>query len=209
LSEQSIYNEQELLKGVANGEEKAFERLFEHHRSRIYSFALRIIGDEFTAKEVVQDTFLKVWLKRQELNLVSNFGGWLYKIAERFTYNALTKTTREKTYFDQWLAEAKYKDDHEDGNATAENRDFLSVLNQAINRLSPKQKLTYQLLKEQGFTRAEAAEKLQVSAETVKWNLDKAMSSIRAYCISQLQNPNTQIILFLIAENIFDRYPPQ
>lgn len=203
MPENILYNESELLLKIAEGDEKAFEILFNHHRKQVYSFALRLTGDNDIAREITQDTFLKVWLKRPELVTVNNFGGWIYTIAERFTYNALLKNTREKTYFDRWLSEAQYTTLPEDGNDKADDRDYQAILSEAVNRLPPKQKETYHLLKEQGFTRAEAAEKLQVSAETVKWNLERAMSSIRNYCISRLRNPASPATVLFLLEKYF------
>ena len=203
MPDRNIHNEKELLLRIAEGDEQAFEIIFASHRQQIYSFALRLTGDNFVAREIVQDVFLKVWLKRKELAGIYNFQGWIYIIAERLTYNALTRGSREKAYFDQWLSEAKYKYIPEDGNDKVDDREYLTILNQAVSHLPPKQKETYKLLKEQGLTSAEAAEKLQVSAETVKWNLEKAMSSIRAYCVSRLQNPGSQLAVLLLLEKYF------
>jgi RNA polymerase sigma-70 factor (ECF subfamily) len=200
LNQHSLHNEHQLLLETAAGSEQAFEKIVDHYRAFIFSFALRVIGDEFTAAEIVQDTFLKVWLKKEELPGIHNFPGWVYTIAERFSYTALTKSSRERSYFDQWLAEAAYREHDEDGNAYQEERNYEAILNKAVDRLPPKQKETYRLIKEQGLARNEAAQLLQVSPETVKWNLEKAMTSIRTYCLSHLKDPGAQAIILLLLQ---------
>lgn len=69
-----------------------------------------------------------------------------------------------------------------------QEKEFKNILDQAIVRLPEKQQATYRLIKEQNLKRDQAAAELNVSPETVKWNLDQAMRSIRAYCLAHLKD---------------------
>ncbi len=59
-------------------------------------------------------------------------------------------------------------------------------MEEAVNALPEKQKQTYNLIRKQGKRRDEAALELNVSPETVKWNLDQATRRIRAYYITRI-----------------------
>lgn len=54
------------------------------------------------AEDIVQDCFLKTWLRREEMKDIANFGAWLHVMAANLTYNALRKTKasnlREERY---------------------------------------------------------------------------------------------------------------
>lgn len=184
-----------LLEKVAAGEELSFSLLFDQYRSNIYTTALRITGDEWTAEEILQDTFLKVWLHRASLPELDNFGGWLYTIARNLTYNAVKHSQNEKK---KLLAVVKENISvyYQHTDYLTEEKELNKILEQAIERLPSKQKMTYKLIKQQYMKREEVAKALSVSAETVKWNLDQAMRSIRAFCMAHLKDTPLIIILY-------------
>ncbi|WP_316817673.1 RNA polymerase sigma factor [Pedobacter nyackensis] len=192
-------NELSLLTKVAEGDEHSFSLLFNRYRPNIYTTALRITGDEWVAEEILQDTFLKVWVNRTTLPYLDNFGGWLYTIAKNLTFNSIKHAQSERKKLLNITRES-ISIYYRETDYLAEENEFNKILNQAIERLSPKQKLTYKLIKEQGMKREEAASALNVSAETIKWNLDQAMKSIRAFCMVRLKDLPLIIVLYFSAK---------
>lgn len=182
---ESLFNERELLALVADGDQQAFAKIFDHYRPNIYTTVLRLIGDEQVAEEILLDVFLKVWLKQKELAFVNNFGGWLYTISENATLNAIRKIKigKEKITLRNELPDSSYAHAEE----RLLNKEYEAVLHKAILRLPPKQQQAYILIRQEGKTREEAALILGVSPETVKSNLDQANKSVRAYCIASLE----------------------
>lgn len=180
-----LEDKNELIRKVAAGDEIAFRRLFEIFHPNIYTTALRITHDVTMSEDIVQDTFLKVWLQKNELASIHNFEGWLYTIAKNITLNILKKGKFYKEYL-QEEGSRSINQIYPGADYNVQDKDFLNLLEEAIKRLPPKQQETYRLIKEQFLKRNEAAELLQVSPETVKWNLDQAMKSIRAYCLSNM-----------------------
>lgn len=193
---QPAYNERELLLQIAEGSEQAFARVFDYYRPNIYSTVLRITGDYTLSEEIVQDTFLKVWIKRETLPKIQNFAAWLYIVAQNHTYTALRKSKREK-------GQSGAMDSSIEQLPAALNilneKEYTRVLNQAIKRLPVKQQQTYRLVKEQGLHREEVALMLQVSPETVKANLNLAIRSVRAFCVANLDLAVLLILLILVS----------
>jgi RNA polymerase sigma-70 factor (family 1) len=183
-----------LLHQVASGDEMAFRQLFEAYHPNIYTTALRITNDENIAQDVVQDTFLKVWINRNQLTTVDNFEGWLYTIARNITFNILKKGQHYKQYLNEEGQSALLRI-YPSVDYTLQDKDFQSLLERAIKRLPPKQQETYRLLKEQYLKRNEAAQILNVSPETVKYNIDQAMKSIRAYCLAHMKDMPLVLLL--------------
>ncbi len=191
------YQEREFILQIAAGSEHAFTQLFDHYRPNIYSTALRITGDYTLAEEIVQDTFLKIWIKRQTLPEIQNFAAWLYIVAQNNTYSALKRLKRERGRSDPM----DIPNDQlpcADASNNLDEKEYARVLHQAIKRLPGKQQQTYRLVKEQGLQREEVAQMLQVSPETVKANLDLATKSVRAFCRANLD----LLILLILLETL-------
>jgi RNA polymerase sigma-70 factor (ECF subfamily) len=58
------YNEIEILLLVSEGDEMAFKELFAHYQNKLYSIALRLTRSSTLSEEIVEDVFLKIWMKR-------------------------------------------------------------------------------------------------------------------------------------------------
>jgi RNA polymerase sigma-70 factor (family 1) len=191
----------DLLKNVSAGDEIAFSRLFDRYRPNIYTTALRLTNDTSIAEEILQDVFLKVWLNREKLPEIQNFGGWIYKIGKNITYNSIRNSQKERNQLLQLMQEsleAQYKEtDH-----LAQEREFNAILQKAIDRLPARQKQTYILIKQMSKKREEVAAELQVSPETVKSNLEQAMKSIRAFCLAHLEDVPRIFMLYYFTKKI-------
>lgn len=177
----------ELLQRVAAEDELAFKSLFDTFRPNIYTTALRFTNNEWMAEDIVQDTFVKVWLNKQLLPTLNNFEGWLYILAKNITLNVLKKRDNYKAYYQEEVKDALLRYFPE-ADYLVQDKEFQHMLQQAIKRLPSKQQETYKLIKEEYLKREEVASLLNVSPETVKWNLDQAMKSIRAYCLANLKD---------------------
>lgn len=177
-------NEQALLKLVSEGNQQAFELLVKQYRQNIYTTALRLLHVQVLAEEVLQDIFLKVWLKRAELHTVTHFPAWLHALAKNTIYTAFQRSLKEKV---QPVGQAE---EHLAASYNTEDdlldKEYTLLLNTAINRLPPRQQQTYRLIRQDGLKREEAARVLGISPETVKFNLDEANRKVRAYCLAQL-----------------------
>jgi RNA polymerase sigma-70 factor (family 1) len=191
--------DQALLRLIAGGDERAFTQLFEAYRANIYTTALRMTRDTRLAEEILQDVFLKVWLKRVDLPQIQNFSGWLYTIAQNQTYNACRKMSRENKLFVS-ISGTNELPDELMGDELLRNEAFAGILQQAVDRLPDKQREAYILIKREGLKRHEAASRLNVSPETVKSNLDQALKSIRAFCMTHFPDAYVLFLFLLFTE---------
>jgi RNA polymerase sigma-70 factor, ECF subfamily len=73
-------NDRELIEACQRGDYDAFRLLFETHKDRVYSIALRYSGDQATALDIAQETFLKLLGSIQDFRGDANFESWLYRI---------------------------------------------------------------------------------------------------------------------------------
>ncbi|QEC45103.1 RNA polymerase sigma factor [Pseudobacter ginsenosidimutans] len=187
-----LNNERELLLQIASGDEAAFTQLMRAKHVGVYHAVLRLTGDQWMAEEVVQDLFLKVWMKRTHLPLLDNFTAWLNTVAENMALNVIKQSLRKKNDVKSWVADFYKEVNQEEMQENA----LTDLLQQAVQHLSPRQREAYRLIKEQGYKREEAAMQMNVSPETVKTHLEQAMRNIRTYCTSRLDK-SIPIILIL------------
>src|SRR6478735_11143470 len=87
-------NEKELLALIAKGDEIAFSKLFFQFKDRIYSIAFKLTKSTIAAEEIVQEVFLKIWLKRASLTEIENFSAYLFIIARNDVYKGLKQIAR-------------------------------------------------------------------------------------------------------------------
>ena len=170
-------NETDLLTRMAEGDEKAFGTLFHHYRRRIYAYAFHLFGSSGLADEVVQDVFVKVWLHRDKAPHVLRFDNWLFIIARNQIFDTLKLIAKEASARRQM---ADYLDPSsttvEDQLLTKENE---HRLRNALERLSPQQKLVFTLSRHQGMKHEEIASQLKISRNTVKTHLVHALKTLR------------------------------
>lgn len=180
----ALLHEKELLLQVAEGNEAAFAGIFNHYRKKVYSTGIMLTHSPEIAEELVQDVFLKIWLKKQDLPAVENFEAHLFIITRNIAYDILRRIANQRKV---------YKEVHKEtagfGAITDDailEKAHKKVLQDAIGRLPEKQKQVYILMREEGLKRNEVAEKLGIQPNTVKEHMAKALKAVRAYCVANL-----------------------
>ena len=191
---ESSYNEKDLLRLVAGGDKTAFTSLFNNYRNKIYSIAFELTESSAVAEEIVQDVFLKIWLKRHFLNEVTHFKAYLFTIARNYVFTALKRIARREAIEKNATGGAPLF--YFDTEHRVLNKEYTRILQTAIDRLPLQQRQVYNLVKNEGYKREEAAAALQLSPETVKTHLAQAMRNIRAYCLANL---GISLALFVFA----------
>src|ERR1700721_819412 len=96
MADNTLYDEIFCLKQIAAGDQRAFAELLDHYRPNMRTTTLWITRDAELTKDILQDAFLIVWLKRKDLSAIRNFGGWLFTIRKNLTYNDLKRAACSK-----------------------------------------------------------------------------------------------------------------
>jgi RNA polymerase sigma-70 factor (ECF subfamily) len=185
--------ERDLLLKIAGRNELAFGTIYNQYHKKIYTFALRLLKSKQMAEEVVQESFLKVWLMGDALNKISNIEAYLVTIARNRSLDALRKQQREsKASFSNTKA---WTEAHNETEETIILNDTRGLLQSAVDLLPPQQKLVYQLCHQEGLKYEDAAEKLNLSPLTVKTHMQHALRFLRAHV---LKNSDIGIALVLL-----------
>jgi len=183
LNHFDIYNERELLEQLKTGSEDAFTRLFDNYRGTVYGVALKFLKSPVLAEEIVQDVFLKLWLKRGEMVEVKQLDAYLFIMARNFIFDRLKKMSYETAAQTSLTKPELSVDDTE---YLVRQHQCEQLLQQAIELLPPQQKQVYYYAKVNGLSHEMIAEKMQLSKHTVKKHMAMALQAIKKYLDGRL-----------------------
>jgi RNA polymerase sigma-70 factor (family 1) len=190
LQNNQLDNEQMLLCQVAAGSQKSFAIIFAHYSKIIYPFALKLTRSNDLAEEILQEVFLKIWINRENLVNIENFGAYLNRITRNHSYNVMRRIAHEALIFFEMSKQMS-----EEVNNTEDDiicNDVQQTLNNAISHLTPQQKLIYTLCHKDGLKYNEVAIRLNISPSTVHTHMKLALKLIRKHLIQI----NTLLLLF-------------
>lgn len=194
--QKELADEKLILAKIAKGDQQAFGILFNFYRNKVFGYALTILQEDTAAEEIVQDVFIKLWIKRKTLLTIENFGGFLRIIARNDTLNALKKIASEQKNYQ--IANQNNSDIDSGTENEIQFRETKKLLDAAIEKLPPQQKLVYNLCHIEGLKQKDVAEKLNLSPLTVKTHLRDAVKSIKNYLMLHDEIKAVPLLLFFL-----------
>lgn len=160
---------------IAEGDEQAFSQLYEFYAPQLRAYILKMSRSDETSQEIIQETFIRVWLNRDMLPEIGSFSPWLTTIAARLCFNFLEKTFNRKR-LDKNIQEENVPITPEE---TMNVQEISMIIQQVINALPGHKRTVYGLHREQGLKPAAIAEQLNMPVGTVKNHLSAVNKLIR------------------------------
>lgn len=165
-----------MLSRIAEGNEGAFTELFKRYGPILMVNISKIVPDRFGAEEILQETFIKIWLNREHLSSIENLTGYFLRMASNECFSYLNRLVRRKQIQQQAGI----------GNELILNpEDFVSyketeaIIINAINELPAQRKLIYKLSRNQGLNSTQIARQLQINSDYVRQALSAARKHIK------------------------------
>lgn len=197
IKEVQLNDEQQLLYQLSQGDEKSFRVLFEIHRKRVFSCALKIIKSNVYAEEILHDVFLKIWRHKNAAE-IKDLGSYLRIMTRNATLKMLHKHKMEIKVTQQLIH--SWKEDH---NGTEEEillNDSNNILKEGVALLPQQQRKVYLLCREEGLKYAQVAERLSLSPLTVKTHMQQALRFLRNYVIKHNDIAMLAILVKILSE---------
>jgi RNA polymerase sigma-70 factor (ECF subfamily) len=191
-------DEKILLDRLAEGDAPAFTALYERYSLKLYTNILRLVKSEDTAKEILQDLFLKIWELRGQIDPEKSFKSFLYKIAGNLVYDHFRKVSRDKKLSDSllYMLEEAYSHSEE----SVIYNESLELLNAAIGQLPEMRKKVYVLGKIEGKSYEEISAQLGISHSTISDHIVKANRFIKTYLTTRTDVALSLIITVITAD---------
>ncbi|SIS90304.1 RNA polymerase sigma-70 factor, ECF subfamily [Zobellia uliginosa] len=179
LDKKVIYIDEKLVSKLQKGDEHAYELLFNKYHKDIYRYAYSLIKSKEHAEEVVQEVFVKVWLKRAKLKPELSFKSFLFTIAKNTAYDFLVKASK-----DQKLKQHVFNNTSVSYSPVENymlNTEYELLKEKAINSLPPKRKLIFEMSRNEGKSYQDISSELGITTQTVKNQMSQALGSISAF----------------------------
>ncbi|WP_194768453.1 RNA polymerase sigma factor [Tamlana sp. I1] len=158
---------------LKKGDKKAFKLIFDTYFKRLYAFSLQYVEDKYAAEEIVENTLLKLWQKRDKLDKIDNLKSYLYTMVRNGSLDYIKK---EKKFI---------RLDLKKHDAIALKDQFIieeetyAVLFQALENLPTKCRKVFELSCLEGVKYKDIAEDLQISINTVKSQRARAIELLK------------------------------
>lgn len=153
------------------------ENIFRTHHKMLCKVAYAIVKDKSAAEDIVQDVFVTIWKKRNELVIDSNLKGYLYRAVSNSCLNYL------KSYHKRNVKPLEEFGDQALGVYTPyDNIDFdrlNTAVEKAIDNLPPRCKVIFVLSRMEGLKHQQIADALHVSVKTVENQMGIALTKLR------------------------------
>lgn len=177
LQQAKPHIEKDTLIQLKEGNPKAFSRIFSQYSQRLYFFALGYLKSEKEAEEIVQETFLKLWERREHLDLTLSFHAYLFKIAFNFIQKRIQRQVKDDELKHELADELVNFDQHTSNLVNYHH--LLQHINRLIGHLPPRQAQILKLRKLDGYSTAEISDMLQLASKTVEAHLTAALKFLK------------------------------
>jgi RNA polymerase sigma-70 factor, ECF subfamily len=186
---QSRMNDSELIRAAQRGDRAAFESLVRQYDQAVLRLAYHLIGSEADAQDIYQEAFLKAYRHIGSFRFECSFYTWVYRIVTNLCLDQLRKrqTRKEEStvVVDGQGQEVDRMDNVSDDRAGANperdlmRRELGSKINQALTRLTPRERMVFELKHYQGLRLRTIGEMLNTTEETAKNTLFRATQKLR------------------------------
>jgi len=169
----------DLLDDISSGDQEAFCRFFHALKNKIYSFSFSFTRSAEVAEEITQDVFIKVWTNRESLNGIENIDAWLSTITRNLCFNYLKRLALERKATD--TLQKTQIGIEQNVEQYISYKEKVSEVAEALDQLSPQQRLIFGLNRDKGLKNEEIARQLHLSPNTVKTHMVSALRKIRSF----------------------------
>lgn len=170
--------ESDIISRCQQGDKDAFRWVVQTHQRMIFSLALKMLCDEEEAKDMVQETFIRVWQSIKGFDTQKTFSTWVYTIASRLCIDRLKRARKVVALPEDELVLRRFASDG-DEQLSLENKEWVSIVRTLAENLSDKQRLVFTLCQLEGLPSAEVEQITGLDARQVKSNLYVARQTIR------------------------------
>lgn len=169
-----------LVELIREGDKLAFKKLYDRYHKQLYYFAKNYLKDDSLVEDAIQDIFLKVWSKREELEGSLSVKSFLFTMLKNHILNIIRDDKTRQRILKSYtkLSENKRL------NTTSDEfifKEYQAIAEQALEKLSPARRKIYELRVHEGFSNSRIAKMRNVSENTVRMQFYLGTQFIRKY----------------------------
>lgn len=191
-----IFEESELVRKITGGDQHAFKLLYDRYKKTVYARAFYLLKSDTLAEEVLQEVMLKLWQTAGKLSESTNLAAYLTTLTRNRSFQLLRRKVLEaKTEMELGKGWTEYHSGTEEEILLADTKKLLA---EGIALLPPQQKMVYELCHIEGLKYEQAAQRMDLSVETVRSYMKLALRFLRAYLKTHTDVAAILVILKLL-----------
>lgn len=167
------------IEGLRKGSYKDFKILYDIYYSNLYGFVFGLIRSESQTKEILQETFIKLWINRESINPELSFKSYLFKISKNSIVDQYKRQLNNPVFEDYLDYCDNLQLSNNDITQQLDYDQFVEKLEAAKSKLTSRQREIFELSKEQGLSSGEIATILDIKEQTVYNILSSAMNILK------------------------------
>lgn len=166
-----------LIRLKEENEEKFMEHIFRSFYTPLCKTVYNITRDTEATEDIVQDVFMKIWRRKEQLDLKQSLKSYLFRSSVNTALNYLEKNRRNSS-----MEEGSEDDLRYSSNSTEDQLRFHEVsqqIDEAVKTLPPKCRTVFALSRYEEMSYAEIADQLSISVKAVEKHMGKALKMMR------------------------------
>lgn len=163
-----------LVSAIVAGDENAFNNLYLDYCERVYFFIVKKTSSDYLAEEVTQQTFVRIWEKRQQLSEQHTIEEQIFRIARTILIDELRKEAVKRKYIAQQTTEVPIALPNE-----LDAKEMQQRIDEVINVLPAQRKKIFIMSRYEHLSYKEIAQTLSLSVKTVEAQMSKALQQLK------------------------------
>lgn len=176
-----------LVEDARRGNRDAFGELVLRYEQRLIRVILRFVSDEDLARDLAQDTFLRVYERLDQFDPSRRFGPWLFRIGVNLTLDHLRKQKRRG----RWSLFSETQSDRQLEPSTPDPRkahDLTQEVRAVLDEIPEKYRSVLVLRDLENFSTSEIAAILNRKEATIRWRLAEARDRFQKHWTKRLKH---------------------
>jgi len=168
----------DLIRKLKKGDLLSFDELYLKYYKKVYLFARGILKSHEDAENLVQDVFIKIWEKHQDLDENQSFESFLFTVTYNASISLLRKKLSEKNFLEEWFRRQQKEKQISD---ESDHQDLINTTLHLIEKLPVRRRQVFLLSREEGLTYSEISRKLGISVNTVENHIAASLKFLRRH----------------------------
>lgn len=167
--------ETKLLKALAKGDERAFEKIYLNYHKKTLFFITGLTKSPDDAEELTQEVFIKLWTSRKNIDVTLPIHNYIYTIARNTTFNFIKHRLMELDYQNGCPMAIETETSEEIFFA----KEISLLIEMTVSQMPAQRQRIYRMSRNEGINNEEIAARLQISKKTVENQLSLALGELK------------------------------
>lgn len=172
MRQKEEHTERILVTRLKDGDEKAFLTIYNRYSGVLWSFLSKLHIEQQDIEDIIQQTFVKLWEKREQLDSDQSLKSYLITIAKNDIYNKIKHQIIRKKH-QEYVIHFQSKE------VQATSSELTEILYCILDRLPEKRREVYEMSRIKGYSNQEIADILGISKSTVENHINNSSAYVK------------------------------